>query len=170
MKGNDRVKYESDNLEDLFRIIFHMQHNCVKKEFEKGGIIKASHPPILFLLRHGTKNMAASQKEIADRLGISTPTVAISIKRMEKAGLLHKVADESDLRRNLITLTENGKRQVDEAQDVFEEADARMFQGFSPEDCERLKAYFLRIISNLEAMGAQPPERLRNNICEKKIK
>lgn len=165
-----RVRYESDNLEALLRAIFHMQYNCMKKEFERRGILKASHPPILFMLRHGTDGMAASQKEIADRLGISTPTVAISVKRMEKAGLLHKVSDESDLRRNLITLTEDGKRQVDEAQNVFEGVYTKMFEGFSPEDCERLKAYFLRIISNLETMGAQPPERLRNNICEKKIK
>jgi len=159
------VKYESDNLEALLHTIFHMQYNCTKKEFERRGIVRASHPPILFMLRHWTEGMAASQKEIADRLGISTPTVAISIKRMEKAGLIHKVPDESDLRRNLITLTEDGKRQVDEAQDAFEETYAKMFHGFSPEDCEQLKTYFLRIISNLESMGAQPPECLKN--CKK---
>ena len=164
------MRYESDNLEALLHVIFHMHYSCVKREFERRGIVRASHPPILFLLRHEAENMAASQKEIADRLGISTPTVAISIKRMEKAGLLSKAADESDLRRNLITLTEDGKRQVDEAQDVFEGAYAKMFEGFSPEDCERLRVYFLRIVSNLEAMGAQPPEHLRNSIGKKKIK
>ena len=44
-----RVRYESDNLEALLRAIFHMQYNCMKKEFERRGILKASHPPILFM-------------------------------------------------------------------------------------------------------------------------
>lgn len=156
------MKYDSCDLETLFRVIFHMHMNCAKKEFDKKGIDPASHPQILFMLRHESEHMAASQKEIADKLGVSAPTVAISIKRMEKAGMVHKVADEKDLRRNLITLTERGQQFVDESQAVFETIDEGMFRGLSLQEREQLKTLFLRIVSNLEAMGAHPPEDLKN--------
>ena len=159
------MKYGND-LDTLFRTIFHMHVNCAKKEFNKRGIKPAGHPPILFILRHESVNMAASQKELADKLGISPPTVAISIKRMERAGLVHKVADESDLRRNLITLTEKGIELVDQSQTVFKEVNEGMFRGFSEKEQEQLKAFFLRIVSNLETMGAQPPENLKKELSD----
>lgn len=158
------MKYDGYNLENLFRAILHMHMNCVKKKFDKKGINPASHPPILFMLRNEANNMAASQKEIADQLGISTPTVAISIKRMEKAGLVHKVIDESDLRRNKITLTDKGLKFVDESMAVFESVDEGMLQGLSQQEQEQLKTLFLRIISNLEKMGAQSPDYLKAEV------
>ena len=154
------MKYDYNDLESLFRAISHMYHNCIRKEFEKREINHANHPPILFILKHESGNIA-SQKDIADKLGISPPTVAISIKRMVKVGLLQKVADESDLRRNFITLTEKGKRLVEESELVFDTIDQGMFRGFSQDDREQLKSTYLRIISNLEIMGAQPPEFLK---------
>mgnify|MGYP000992176151 CR=1 FL=1 len=154
------MKYDND-LETLFCAITHMHMTCAKKEFDKRGIKPVGHPPILFILRHESENMAASQKKIADKLGISPPTVAISIKRMEKAGLVHKIADESDLRRNLITLTDKGLKQVDETKTVLEKIDESMFRGLTEEEQAQLKTLFLRIVSNLEAMGAQPPGNLK---------
>lgn len=153
------MEYRGNDLEDLFRTISRMQHNCVKREFERRGIDSVCRTPILFVLRNSSKSMAASQKEIADRLGLSTPTVAVSIKRLEKAGVLYKVADETDLRRNLITLTEKGRQIADEAQTVFERVDRGMFNNLSQEECDQLKKLFLQIVANLESMKEEPRER-----------
>ncbi|MEA4964625.1 MAG: MarR family transcriptional regulator [Oscillospiraceae bacterium] len=152
------MKYDSYNLEKLFRTFFHMRMCCAKKEFEKYEISPAGNPQILFTLWHKAENTAVSQKEIADRLGISAPTVAVSIKRMEKSGLVHKVADESDLRRNLITLTEKGREFIQDAQAVFDSIDEGALRGLSEQEREQLRTLFLRIVSNLETMGARPPE------------
>lgn len=155
------MTYDNYNLETLLRAIFHMRMTCVRNNFANKKLSASSHTPILFILRHGTENMLASQKEIAAKLGISAPTVAISIKRMEKAGLVQKIADETDLRRNLITLTEKGQQIIDESQTVLDKIDEEMLDGFPPQEKEQLKILFLRIIYNLEAMGAQPPECLK---------
>lgn len=154
------MHYNGYNLETLFRTFFHMYMSCVKKEFRKRGLTPVGNPGILFLLRHKSENMVASQREIADKLGISAPTVAVSIKRMDKAGLVHKVADETDLRRNLITLTESGCEFVDGSKTAFDAVYKHMFQGLSKQDQEQLRTLFLRIITNLATMGAKPPEDL----------
>jgi DNA-binding MarR family transcriptional regulator len=152
---------DSYNLETLLRTAIHMRMSCVKKEFEKRNLNPASHAPILFILRHEAENMVASQREIASKLGISAPTVAVSINRMEKAGLVQKVADQTDLRRNLITLTQKGLLLVEESLAVFETVDEGMLKGFQQLEQEQFKMFFLRIITNLEVMGAQPPDDLK---------
>lgn len=156
------MEYDGKNLEDLFRLISRMQHNCIKREFERRGIDSVCRTPILFILRHNSENMAASQKELADKLGLSTPTVAVSIKKLEKAGVVHKVADKTDLRRNLITLTEKGRQVADEAQSVFEVTEKSMFNNLSQEECKQLKKLFLRIVDNLEAMKDNPPQHFED--------
>lgn len=155
------MKYTQDDLEWLFRTLDRMFHNCIKSMFEKKGIVGASNPHILFTLRFNMKDMKATQKELGDMIGISPATVAISIKRMEKAGILCKISDKKDLRRNIITLTQKGVEIADECSAAFGEIDKEMFKGFSQDERDQLKQFYLRMIGNLKSMGAQLPLYLR---------
>ncbi len=151
----------SKTIEWLFRMLTGMHHNYLRNEFEKRGLREASHPHILFTLRYKTKDKMASQKELSDALRISPATVAVSIKRMEKSGLVRKVSDRNDLRRNLITLTEKGEKLVDESAAVFGEFEKRMYEGFTENEKTQLKHFYLRIIQNLENTGIQPPAHIK---------
>jgi DNA-binding MarR family transcriptional regulator len=154
-------------LEWLLRTFGRMHQNILSVKDEQNGLSEATHPVILFVIRYDMKDMKASQKEIAEEIGISPSTVAISIKRMEKAGLLRKVQDENDLRRNLITLTEKGLTFTDRLHDVAEEVDRGIFKGFTEEELDQLKAYYNRMIDNLEEMGAKVPVNLRKKSLNK---
>lgn len=151
------MNYNQEDLEWLFRTFERLFHNYIKNVFEKRGIVGASNPHILFALRFNAQDMKATQKELGEMVGISPPTAAISIKRMEKAGILIKMQDKEDLRRNIIALTPKGLKIVDECRSVFEEMDAEMFKTFSMEEREQLRLFFLRLVHNLKAMGAQLP-------------
>lgn len=154
---------ENSDIEWLLRAFDRMRRNCKNLELDKHGLKQASHPLILFILRYEMKDMTASQKEIGEAVGISPSTVAISIKRMEKAGIVCKVQDKNDLRRNLITLTEKGIKFLDEISSIFDEIDQNIFKGFSETELEQLKKFYLRMIYNLESMGAQMPNLLLKN-------
>lgn len=156
------VEYEQNNLEWLLRIFDRMHHNCLKSALEKHGLREVTQPHILFTL-HKIKGMKASQKELGDAIGISPPTVAISVKRMEKAGLLCKVSDERDLRRNVITLTKKGVEYIEECSSIFDKIDRGIFEGFSELEREQLKKFYLRMIKNLETMGARLPNQLKRS-------
>ncbi|MDI3481968.1 MAG: hypothetical protein PWQ97_1623 [Tepidanaerobacteraceae bacterium] len=155
------MEYDPNALEWLFQTFERMHHNCIKSEFARRGLSEASHPLILMALKYEVSNMAASQKDIAQMLGISPPTVAISLKRMEKAGLVCKITDEDDLRRKLVKITEKGLRLLDECENAFSEIDRNIFKGFSDEEREQLKRFYIRMIHNLESMGAQLPAQLK---------
>lgn len=154
---------DSNSLEWLFRTFNRMHLNLLKAEMVKRGLGEASHPAMLFTLKRDMKNMSATQKELAERIGISPATVAISIKRMEKAGLIRKVSDKNDLRRNCITLTEKGLHFVIECEAAIKKIDLGTFQGFSEAESKQLKQFYLRMIHNLEDMGAQTPLPFRRS-------
>ncbi len=155
------MEQDQSALEWLFRILDRMHHNCMKAEFNKRGLSEASHPAILFVLKHEINDTLASQKEIADLIGISPATVAISIKRMERSGLIQKVADPNDLRRNLITITEKGLTLLAECEKAIDDIDVGMFKGFSSEERQLLKTFYMKMIHNLQTMGAQIPAKLK---------
>ncbi|CUH94693.1 hypothetical protein P22_0759 [Propionispora sp. 2/2-37] len=155
--------YDSNALEWLFRTFNRMHYNLMKAEMVERGLSEASHPAILFTLKGDMKNMSATQKELSERIGISPATVAISVKRMEKAGLIRKVSDKSDLRRNYITLTDKGLRFISECEDAIKKIDLGTFRGFSEAETGQLKQFYLRMIHNLEDMGAQTPIPFRRS-------
>ena len=108
--------------------------------------IHRGQPPILkYLFVHGE----SSQKEISDFLGVSPASVATSIKRLQKNGLVEKKSDENDLRFNKIALTKKGREIYDESVKAFDERDKQMFRGFSEKELENFSDYIDRMIENL---------------------
>ena len=99
-------------------------------------------PPLLhYILSHP----GCTQKETADELDVTPASAAASLKRLEKAGLVERKADEKDARRNCLYVTEAGKEKLEEQRRIFDALDARMFQGLSEEEilffqqiCERM--------------------------------
>lgn len=105
-------------------------------------------PPILdYLSEHG----ASTQKELSNATGVSPASVAVSVKRMQKSGLLTKVADENDQRCNRIALTDRGEQQVEIMHNCFDKVDSCMFGGFSNEELALYEAFLDRLIQNLSS-------------------
>ena len=103
---------------------------------------------MLMVLSHLGNNV--SQRDLAERLNITPAAVAVTLKKLEKDGLVERTVSESDNRFNQVVLTEKGKHIVKESHKVFEYADKKMFAGFTKEELDRLEAYVTRIKENLE--------------------
>ena len=90
-----------------------------------------------------------SQAELAAFLRVTPASVALSTKRMQKAGYLEKEVDEWNLRRNNLHVTEAGQKLAATCRDVFYEMDKEAFQGFEPEELTALAGYLDRIYANM---------------------
>ncbi|MFA0814715.1 MAG: MarR family winged helix-turn-helix transcriptional regulator [Anaerofustis sp.] len=132
----------------LFAIHKYYIHNA-STEF---GLYRGQLP----ILEQVNDNDNITQKEIAEKLCVSPPSVATSIKRMEKAGFLEKSADENDLRNNRLRLTEKGKQMTDGCRMAFDRIDEQMFGDFTPEECKTLYDFFDRIVNNLLTEEVSP--------------
>lgn len=95
------------------------------------------------------KNPNCTQKQICDILQISPPSIATSIKRMQKMGLLQKIIDKDDLRCTHIILTKKGEEATEACRCTFDKMDEQMFKGFTEEECQQLYSYIERLIENM---------------------
>ncbi len=125
---------------------YHCNHrNIIDKKFRENGIY-FGQPPILKYL---SENDNATQKEIADFLHVSPPSVATSLKRMEESGLVVRVADKKDARRNNLKLTEKGEKLSEYADSLFLNMDEATFLDFTDEEIETLIKFLERMNKNL---------------------
>ena len=117
-----------------------MQKLIRGKEIFKGQF------PILEII---CENEGCTQKYIADSLMVSQASIALSVKRLCKAGLIEKSADENNLRCNRIYPTQKGRLIEAELAAKHIEAEENTFKGFSDDELKLIDSIFNRIIDNL---------------------
>lgn len=107
---------------------------------------KSQHRLLMNLARLGNN---VSQRDLAETLNITPAAVAVTLKKLEKNGLVGRKMAEKDNRYNEVVLTEKGKKIVKESYKVFKYADEKMFDGFSLEELNAFEGYLNRIKDNL---------------------
>ena len=151
MEGDEKMETEKAE-EGMQSLFIKLTHLYFKKAFAlvKDTCIHPKQAPLIGLLscREGI-----SQKEISQTLRISPPTVAVSIKRLEKSGIIERRADEKDQRLSRIYLTEEGKTVTRRVKDCIKEKEEAVFRGFSESELCLLRRFFLQMIQNLEDDG-----------------
>ncbi|MGN0479828.1 MAG: MarR family winged helix-turn-helix transcriptional regulator [Hominenteromicrobium sp.] len=90
-----------------------------------------------------------TQIEIADFQQVSPASIALSTKRLQKAGYLVKEVDAENLRCKRLYLSEEGQRIRSLCRERMDQLDARAFQGFSEEELCRLAEMLDRITMNI---------------------
>ena len=125
------------------RFYFHVLH----KELEKHGLHPGQPPVIMIVARHE----GITQNQVAEKLNLRPATVAIMLRRMEKAGLVHRKQDESDRRLQRVYLTEKGKSYYEFVSQKMERMEGIATQGFSEEEKFKLRNFLDRIITNFKS-------------------
>ncbi len=106
----------------------------IKKETEAAGIKNAYRPLLAALYEKD----GGTQLSLAERTNIKAPTVSITLRKMEKEGMVDRVVDESDLRKTHVFLTEKGKALADMMNRCVESVNAAFTEGMTKEQ----KAFF----------------------------
>ena len=137
------------NHRELFFKIRTLSHLHRKKmdDFVTEADLHFGQLPILGVLSElGT----ASQKEIAQRLHVSAPSIANSVKRMEKKGLLTCEVKEDDRRHHVLKLTDKGKEIKQTCFEYFQATDAMICDNISEEDLQVFEKVMVMMINNLK--------------------
>lgn len=105
-------------------------------------------PPMLFILN---QEDGLSQKKLANKLKIKPSTIAVMLKRMEKANLIVRKKDDKDQRISRVYLTEKGKKVCEDTIKVVKQIERECFKDFTEEEKETLKSLFLKMKNNIIA-------------------
>lgn len=131
---------------------YHSSHrNIVDGKFREKGLYFGQPPILKYLSEHEN----ATQKEIANFLHISAPSVATSLKRMEEAGLVVRLENKKDARKNTLKLTKKGKELSDLADNYFLCIDDVTYRGFTEEEIDILVSFLERMNNNLTAFAKE---------------
>ena len=143
----EAVKDEGKRIgrEILHQIIgFAIKHRKVMQSYlDETGVYQAQH----HLLMKISHIQYASQKELAESMEISTATVAVSLKKLEKGGYIKKNMDKTDNRLNQIAITEKGNKVVEQSKQIFDSSERKVFQGLTEEE----KGFLFDLMQKLNA-------------------
>ncbi|HOO05716.1 MAG TPA: MarR family transcriptional regulator [Ruminococcus sp.] len=96
------------------------------------------------------QNENCNQADLAELLGVTPASVAVSTKRLQKAGLLRKETDPDNLRCKRLTLTDEGRKAIESRIRIFEEYDQLIFGSFSEEEKAQLMEFLGRIAGKMQ--------------------
>ena len=102
--------------------------------------------PILAYISH---NDGCTQKEISDWLNVSPASIALSTKRLQKAGFIKKTVDKDNLRCNRLSVTETGSETAFKAREAMNLFDENMFSGIDKAGLDQFSKTLDMFIDNL---------------------
>lgn len=145
----DECQINSGDFEDkltttlmrLFRAHFNLTDEHLKREGLHHG-----QPYIIISLYH---NDGQSLKELTACRNVKASTTTTMVSRMEKLGLVKKVADEKDRRKTRVFFMEKGREKYNSIIKVNNELDEICFEGFSDEQKLLTKMLLKKIIENI---------------------
>jgi DNA-binding MarR family transcriptional regulator len=92
----------------------------------------------------------ASQRDLCTELDLDRSTIADLVSRLERRGLIERVRDTGDKRRNVLHLTTAGEEELRELLPRVQRVDGVLTEGISAEDATALR----RILSELLASSS----------------
>ena len=160
----------------LLHQLMRAHHNACTASLDRRGLRDVGSPRLLLELFHWPDaQQLPTQKELADRLHCAPPTIAASLKVLERQGYVERRTDEKDSRRNRIYITQKGRDAIRSAMEGFRKVDEYMYHGFSPEERELVYGFHRRMLENLYQIGGNrddppPPPPGSSESLERKCK
>ena len=108
--------------------------------------------PVLASLKGGA---ALPQKELARLAHIEQPSMAQTLARMERDGMIRRTPDPEDGRSTLISLTELAESRLPAARRVLFQGNDEALRGFNQSEITMLAALLQRVVTNLEAAAGE---------------
>lgn len=121
--------------------------------FEQHG--RPGRALVLMVLSRGTEGI--SQRELAEALRVTPPTVSVMLQKMEQSGLVERRTDESDQRVTRIRITEKGRKLSDSIRERYARYIEASLGKMSTADREEFSRLLDQFADNLlDALSSDP--------------
>lgn len=122
--------------------------NNFNKYFKKYKLTSSQMDILMFLFSNEDK--IVNQRDIENYLGLTNPTIAGTLFRLEKKGFIRRKRGLEDKRYKEIYLTEKSRKLKYVIFEYIENNDNKMFADISKEEKENLKNIIVKLIKNLQ--------------------
>lgn len=142
-----------------------LHRSVVESRMSELNVHRQQHIILMYLIKAPDGH---SQKEIAEHFNISPAAIAVSLKKMEKSGLVERKNASYDSRVKLIFISEKGRDVIEKGNIIFRSIDENMFKNITDKEYLSLNSIFDSLIDNLLSLGAVETSPCIKNICSKK--
>jgi DNA-binding MarR family transcriptional regulator len=108
--------------------------------------LSSAHMPVMFALGDGRE---MSQKALAQAASIEQPTMAATLSRMERDGLVQRRPDPGDRRAMLFSLTPRAAEKADAVHAAAVEVNQRALAGLAPQERDAFLGMLARVVAGL---------------------
>lgn len=132
-----------------------LHRTMLEKQVAKGSLHRTQHRLLLHIFKSPEP---LSQKELAAFFEVSPAAIAVSVKKLEKAGYIRREVLKDDMRFNKITVTEKGKETLLQTKALVDKVDTHMFKNFSEKELLTFYDCLEKIQKNLNDFEMQDGE------------
>ena len=126
---------------------------------EAGGSL-----PVWLVLISLKSGRLASQRELADAVGVQGATLSHHLNAMESAGLVTRRRDPRNRRLHLVELTGAGEALFSRLREVAFAFDQRLRKGLTEQDVDQLEALLARLRENVNPGNVNPENVSSENV------
>lgn len=127
-----------------FQLMQFMKYQAMKRMEDMD--IKPSQAGVLFSLKCFGEQ---SQKQLAERVGITPPSMTVALRKMEEKGYIIRKQDEKDQRVIKIQIAPDGEQCIEGIQCIIKEMEEIVYQGISREEILLMKHLLTQMKYNL---------------------
>ena len=143
--------FDNESLEYLLGQVIRMHHYRTLELLNQFNLYPGQ-PRILFML---IRQDGRTQKEIADASGVKAATITVTLRRMEKAGLIERRPDSADLRATRVFITPKGVEFAQKAHTISDQLSEACFTGFNDAEKALMRRFLIQMRDNLKQNCAQ---------------
>lgn len=138
------------NIEDVSSFIvmhqlMHLSRYQTVKRMEDMEL-NPSQAGILFILNSQGR---LSQRELAQKIGITPPSMTVTLRKLEERGFIKKEPDERDQRILRICLSSAGEECIERLKSIMEDMEEILYRGFSVEERLLFRRLLLAMRENM---------------------
>lgn len=115
------------------------------------GLSQARWMVLLHLIRNDDK--PPTQRELADLIGIESPTLARTLDALEGMNMIQREPCTVDRRIKRVLLTAEAREIASEIAAISKQLRNELFEGIADAEIEQCQSVFQRVLSNLAAMS-----------------
>jgi MarR family transcriptional regulator, transcriptional regulator for hemolysin len=121
----------------------------VSRAFDDALAAAGGSLPVWLVLISLKRGQLASQRELADAVGVQGATLSHHLNAMEAAGLVTRRRDPRNRRLHVVELTPDGEALFSRLREVAFAFDQRLRAGLTGQDIDRLETLLTRLRENV---------------------
>lgn len=117
----------------------------VCRELEKIGMRYSYRHVLKPLMEHES----LTQLELVNITGLKAPTISITLRNMEREGIVSRNKNETDRRETHVAITEKGKKMYKKVLEVLAKAEEKMLEGMNERELKAMRSALEKMSNNL---------------------